>query len=137
MLGRRFKIYISMDFVQSLRTELPDAMRASEKERYSDFLVKLEQLDDHARLARLVWEEFSGTFRVLLNNRYVFALFWEFQKLTRDEWESGFRSANGCRQCGLGKRRNNSCFIDRAEPPVYIAQPIGPWRCNMERVSKS
>ena len=98
-------IFLWISFNGAYAQELPDAMRASEKERYSDFLVKLELLDDQARLAQLVWEEFSGAFRVLLNNRYVFALFWEFQRgqLTRDEWESGFRSANAAANVALAK----------------------------------
>ena len=89
-------IFLWVSFNAAYAQELPDDYRGSEKERYSGFLSKLEQLDGDGKLAQLVWDEFSGTFRVLLNNRYVFNLFWEFHrgKVTRDEWESGFRSAN-------------------------------------------
>jgi hypothetical protein len=98
-------VFLWIAFNAAYAQELPDQIRESEKSRYAEFLKKLEELDSEGRLYRHAWEEFSGAFRVLLKNPYVFQLFWEFQrgKIKEEEWEAGFQSANVAANTALAK----------------------------------
>jgi len=63
-------------------------------------------LDTSRHLQELTWTEFPKSIRVLLNNRYVFQSFWDFQndKLTREEWEGQFERAKIAARTALGKQ---------------------------------
>lgn len=98
-------IFLWISFNAAYAQEIPDNRRESERERYAEFLSKLESLDNDKKLERLAWNEFSGAFRVLLKNPYVFGFFWEFQRgnAAQDEWETAFRSANAAANAALSR----------------------------------
>ena len=54
-------------------------MRLSEQETFKAFLEKLCSLDTSNSIEKLVWSEFPGSIRVLLDNQYVFQSFWDHQ----------------------------------------------------------
>lgn len=47
------------------------------REAFRDFFASLVALDAAQRIYRAVWQRFSNEIRVLLDNQYVFAPFWE------------------------------------------------------------
>lgn len=98
-------IFLWIAFNAAYAQDLPDNRRESERERYAEFLKKLELLDTDRRLEKLAWSEFSGAFRVLLTNPFVFGLFWEFQRgnVRKDEWEEGFQTANAAANAALSR----------------------------------
>ncbi len=98
-------IFLWISFNAAYAQDVPDNRRESERERYAEFLKKLEPLDNDRQLEKLAWSEFSGAFRVLLKNPFVFGLFWEFHRgnATEDEWEDGFRSANAAANAALSR----------------------------------
>ena len=51
--------------------------RGSESHYFMVFLENIVEQDVSGALERIVWEEFSGPIRVLLNNHYVFHPFWK------------------------------------------------------------
>jgi len=55
----------------------------------------------------LVWQEFSGGIRVLLDNPFVFQSFWDFQagKLGEAEWQSRFAKGKKLAQQALAGGR--------------------------------
>lgn len=77
-----------------------------ERDTFLQFLKKLDALDDTRLLESITWNEFSGSIRVLLNNRYVFPAFWDYQKgyLAEQPWQEQFASANRAAQAALGGR---------------------------------
>ena len=83
--------------------ELDDSDRTSDKVTFTAFLQKLCDLDTSKRIDELIWKEFSGTIRTLLNNPYVFHLFWEFQRsrIDESEWKDRFASARKSAQSAL------------------------------------
>jgi hypothetical protein len=72
----------------------------SEQSAFKAFIRKICSLDREKHIDALIWKEFPGVIRVLLNNQYIFPAFWEFQrgKLTEPEWQdrfaTGVKSAN-------------------------------------------
>lgn len=66
----------------------------SETHRFTVFLQNIVKRDGTGVLERIVWEEFSGPIRILLNNHYVFQPFWKaIQNLKPDHaWKRRFES---------------------------------------------
>ena len=95
-LDGRF-IFLWIAFNAAYACEIDERQRLSEQETFKAFLQKLCVLDQSKRIDELVWQEFSGSIRVLLDNPYVFQSFWEFQtgKIEEAEWKKRF--ANGKR----------------------------------------
>ena len=93
-------IFLWIAFNAAYATEIDESSRLSEQETFKAFLGKLYDLDTQGRISGLVWNEFSGSIRVLLDNPFVFHSFWEFQRgrISAEDWQSRFetgkRSAN-------------------------------------------
>lgn len=63
---------------------------------FIEFLGKVCRYDEHAELYDLIWTKFSGNIRTMLDNRYVFASFWQYQAgvITERVWQEGFEQSN-------------------------------------------
>ena len=71
-----------------------EGTRESSTERYifGEYFDKIIELDIRKDIYNLIWEEFSGPIRVLLNNRFVFQPFWHHYNgiPEYEDWESRF-----------------------------------------------
>lgn len=65
----------------------------SEKERFREFVIKLVKYDDEQRFFALLWHQFSGTVRLLLENQYVFKPFWDFQRGEVKDWKTAYNKS--------------------------------------------
>jgi hypothetical protein len=82
-------------FNAAYATDVDERFRTSEADTFRAFIEKLVQLDRRGRIAQLVWQEFTGSIRLLLRNRYVFQDFWYWRtgRIDEAEWERRFREA--------------------------------------------
>lgn len=96
-------IFLWIAFNAAYAQELDDSDRTSDKATFTAFLQKLCDLDSSKCIDGLIWKEFSGSIRALLDNPYVFHLFWEFQRgrIDEDEWKDRFASAKKSAQSAL------------------------------------
>jgi len=96
-------IFLWIAFNATYAQELDDNDRTSDKVTFTAFLQKLCDLDTSKRIDDLIWKEFSGSIRALLDNPYVFHLFWEFQRgrIDEGEWKDRFASAKKSLQSAL------------------------------------
>lgn len=69
---------------------MPKDEMLSEKENFRKFLKKLIKLDSENRFYNLLWNQFSGPVRLLINNQYVFKPFWDFQRGEIKDWKKQF-----------------------------------------------
>lgn len=101
-LDGRF-IFLWIAFNAAYATEIDEQQRLSEQQTFKAFLEKLCALDKSKRIDALVWQEFSGSIRVLLDNPYVFQSFWEHQSGKIDEatWKNRFASGKRAAQQAL------------------------------------
>jgi hypothetical protein len=74
---------------------------------FESFFHKLGQLDNAGRLYQIVWSKFPGPIRLFLENRYVFAPFWNHHHGAADsgDWEHRF---------DLARRRFHEALRERA-----------------------
>jgi hypothetical protein len=93
-------------FNAAYATDVDERFRTSEADTFRAFVEKLVQLDRHGRIANLVWQEFPGSIRLLLRNRYVFQDFWAWRNGRIDalEWERRFRDAQTIANGALGRQ---------------------------------
>ncbi|MEP6389011.1 MAG: hypothetical protein ABJ056_03710 [Halioglobus sp.] len=89
-------IFLWIAFNAAYANDIDDRVRDPEQKVFNRFLSKLQQLDSDKVLYELIWQEFSKSIRVLLQNQYVFQPFWDHQNalVTEEEWKARFDRAN-------------------------------------------
>ena len=99
-------IFLWIAFNAAYATEIDERFRLSEQETFRNFLQKLVELDKPGRIAELVWTEFPKSIRVLLDNKFVFQDFWNFQNgsLPEEEWKRRFATGRKAARIALGGR---------------------------------
>lgn len=90
-------IFLWIAFNAAYATEIDEHRRLSEQETFKSFLEKLCELDEHRQIEQLVWQEFSGSIRILLDTPVVLQSFWDFHsgKISETQWKE--RLAQGKR----------------------------------------
>ena len=106
-------IFLWIVFNAAYANELGDANRFSEQQVFQNFIDRLCELDGNRRLYDLVWSEFTGSVRVLLDNKYVFQPFWDFHngKISEEAWQSSFKRAKTAAANAL--RTNDTATVIR------------------------
>lgn len=96
-------IFLWIAFNAAYANDMGDQERLRESELFGKFLGKLIQLDRERVLYNLIWKEFSGPIRLLLENRYVFQPFWDFHndKISEAYWQQEFRKSNEAARTAL------------------------------------
>ncbi|WP_305805103.1 HEPN domain-containing protein [Stenotrophomonas sp. YIM B06876] len=90
----------------------------SERQRVADFISRLVAVDSQQQLHRLLFQQFSGPVRLLIDNRYVFAPFWRALRDhdSSDRWKQRFdASRKAAMDAALGQRTAEllSIVLDR------------------------
>jgi hypothetical protein len=88
-------IFLWIAFNAAYANDLGDLGHIAEQRVLQNFIQRLVDLDKEDALYDLVWNEFTSSIRILLDNQYVFGPFWEFQrgKLTEEQWSNRFSKA--------------------------------------------
>lgn len=88
---RFITLWIACNSLYSMDSAAFEAM--PERERFATFTDKLISLDENARLYHLLWNKFSGPVRMLVENKYVYSPFWDFQRGEKPHWQKGFEKS--------------------------------------------
>lgn len=69
-----------------------DMAFTQDRQSFRQFLHKVCQLDQGRKIYNLIWEKFSSSIRLLIENPYVFQSFWDFQnqKISQKAWKEDF-----------------------------------------------
>lgn len=71
-----------------------DDVISSENEKFDRFITSLVELDSHGIIHNVIWDKFSDSIRVLLNNKYAYKDFWHSIKHDNNNWEKSFQHSN-------------------------------------------
>ena len=104
-LDGRF-IFLWIVFNAAYATEIDEKYRLSEQQTFRTFITKLVEIDKEKRLGNLIWKEFAGSIRLLLDNQYVFQDFWECKngRMTEKDWKHRFAKARQAANRALAAR---------------------------------
>lgn len=88
--GRFIFLWIAFNAAYAEETTLQEQITS--KKAFRQFLTKLCMLDKEAHIAHLIWKEFSGPIRLLLDNKFLLEAFWQHHrgKLSSQNWQRQF-----------------------------------------------
>ncbi|MHA2938000.1 hypothetical protein ACXJY6_06850 [Vibrio sp. RC27] len=83
-------IFLWVAFNSAYAQEFEQRQQFSEQGIYGEFLKKLINCDQNKQLHNLIWDEYSKTIRVILDNEFILQAYWDFQagRVTEDDWKS-------------------------------------------------
>jgi hypothetical protein len=73
--------------------DLTEKYQKTEREKFRKFIATLVKNDHEQRIAKLIWNKFSGPIQMLINNAYVFKTFWDYHRGEASEWEFAHRKS--------------------------------------------
>ena len=98
-------LWIAMNSLYSMDEARFEAM--AERDRFAAFVDRLLALDTDERLYNLLWNKFSGPVRLLIENKFVYGPFWDFQRGEARDWERGFQKSISDANQALSKKNVN------------------------------
>jgi hypothetical protein len=83
-------IFLWIAFNSAYAQDFDQRHHYGEQGLYGKFLSKLVTCDQKQQLNNIVWNEYSSTIRVILNNEFILQAYWEFHsgKITEDDWKN-------------------------------------------------
>ncbi len=99
-------IFLWVAFNAAYANEITDREHFSERRLFTGFLDRLIQSDSADLLYKLLWDQFSGAIRLMIDNRFVFQPFWDFHngRITEEEWQQSFRQSKASANRALGRK---------------------------------
>ncbi|WP_157960698.1 HEPN domain-containing protein [Primorskyibacter marinus] len=71
------------------------AVAPGERAAFVEYFGRLVALDQDQRIYKALWQRFSGPVRMLMENRYVFNLFWQYHNGIDgfEDWKERFKTS--------------------------------------------
>ncbi len=98
-------IFLWVAFNAAYANEIPDRQNFSERKLFQGFLGRLIDSDSEQLLYTLVWDQFSGAIRLMIDNKYVFKPFWDHHngQITEEAWQLAFQKSKAAARHALGE----------------------------------
>ena len=90
-LDSRF-IFLWISFNAAYAKDLGSSLRSADKGSFVQFIDKICYFDEQQKIYSSVWNTFSNSIRILLNNKFTFQKFWDFHNRLIDQkaWKQSF-----------------------------------------------
>ena len=90
-LDSRF-IFLWICFNAGYAKDLASILRSVDRNSFVEFINKIYYFDDQQKIYSSVWNTFSNSIRILLDNKFTFQEFWDFHNNLIDQktWEQSF-----------------------------------------------
>jgi len=100
-------IFLWIAFNAAYAHEIDSRNNFSERRLFLRFLNQLIKSDRNNLLYEIIWNEFSGSIRLLIENKFVFQPFWNFHngRLSEEEWKQKFEHSKVTAKKALGKQQ--------------------------------
>jgi hypothetical protein len=98
-------LFLWISFNAAYANELLDRRAFTERRLLLQFLSRLVRSDKEGLLSEIVWNQFSSSIRVLIDNQFVFQPFWEYQMglISESEWKEAFENSKAAANRALGR----------------------------------
>ncbi|MEX5426501.1 hypothetical protein WCE12_09440 [Acinetobacter radioresistens] len=85
-------IFLWISFNAAYAKDLGAGLRSTDKGTFVEFINRICYLDSQQNIYHAVWDKFSGSIRILLNNQFTFQSFWDYHNglTTEQAWLEGF-----------------------------------------------
>ncbi|MCL1067225.1 hypothetical protein L2735_10440 [Shewanella olleyana] len=83
-------IFYWISFNAAYAQHIDRSILMTERGKFQSFLYKIVMLDSNNRLNDFIWQEYTNTIRVVLNNEFIFESYWDAQngEITQKEWRN-------------------------------------------------
>ncbi len=98
-------IFLWVAFNAAYANEIHDRRTFPERRLLLGFLGRLIKADADKILYEIVWREFPNSIRLLIDNKYVFAPFWDYHngRISEDEWVRHFERSKASVSRAIGR----------------------------------
>ena len=98
-------LFLWISFNAAYATEILDRKAFTERRRLLLFLNRLVESDQKALLHEIVWNQFSNSIRVLIDNKFVFQPFWDYHAglVSDSAWKEAFEKSKVSANRALGR----------------------------------
>lgn len=99
-------IFLWIAFNAAYANEIRDRQSFSERRQWVNFLGRLIDLDRERLLDAIVWKQFTGPIRLLIDNQYVFQPFWDYHNgwIAESDWREQFEKSKASAKRGLARQ---------------------------------
>jgi len=132
-------IFLWISFNAAYACEMSSRWETSERKLLEDFLKIIIDADKEKVIQNLVWNEYSNSIRLLIDNRYLYQQFWDLQNslISDDRWEVVFKKSKKAANRALGNQDTTKVLSITFERLIHAAQSVGArWR-NLGRFGQS
>ena len=98
-------VFYWIAFNAAYAQDIPETHDATERRNFGRYFNSIVDLDTEGRIFSAVWDRFSDSIRVLLDNKFVFQQFWNYHNgiPDNDHWESRFQGSKNAIARALGR----------------------------------
>ncbi|MFC1696133.1 hypothetical protein ACFL1C_08425 [Pseudomonadota bacterium] len=98
-------LFLWIAFNAAYANEFHDRKIVTDRKMLLQFLDRLVESDGESLLHEIVWNQFSSSIRVLIDNKFVFQPFWDCQAglISDDAWKESFEKSKISANKALGK----------------------------------
>ena len=106
-------IFLWVAFNAAYANEVRDREDFSERRLFQGFLRRLIDSDTDKLLYELVWNQFSGAIRLMIDNKYVFQPFWDYHngQKTEEQWQQFFQLSKTSARRALGRMNTSKVML--------------------------
>ncbi|EMI4516147.1 HEPN domain-containing protein [Vibrio parahaemolyticus] len=97
--------FLWIAFNSAYAQEFEQKLVYGEKGLYQEFLDKLVSVDATNKLHNIVWSEYAGTIRLILENEFILQSYWDFQseRISEQDWKNHRSKAKTAASKTLGQ----------------------------------
>lgn len=98
-------VFLWIAFNAAYANEARESLDFSERGLLNQFLQRLVDSDTERLLHEIVWEQFSSSIRVLIDNQYVYQPFWRHHAglISETDWKEAFENSKAAAHRALGR----------------------------------
>ncbi|WP_406733725.1 HEPN domain-containing protein [Vibrio scophthalmi] len=103
--------FLWIAFNSAYAQEFEQKLNFGERGLYQEFLTRLVELDSENLLSNIVWQNYSGAIRAVLNNEFILESYWNYHsgRITEDQWKDARSKAKIAANTALG--HNNTALV--------------------------
>ncbi|WP_407833152.1 hypothetical protein [Vibrio rotiferianus] len=103
--------FLWIAFNSAYAQDFEQKVNYGERGLYQEFLSRLVELDKDNLLAEIVWQNYSGAIRAVLDNEFILESYWSYHsgRISEEEWKEARSKAKMVANTALG--HNNTALV--------------------------
>ncbi|EKK9973574.1 hypothetical protein RFS42_001616 [Vibrio vulnificus] len=103
--------FLWIAFNSAYAQDFEQKVNYGERGLYQEFLTRLVALDSDNLLAKMVWQNYSGAIRAVLDNEFILESYWHYHsgRISEEEWKEARSKAKIAANAALG--HNNTASV--------------------------